>query len=61
MRNMGFFEGMFVGMVFPLLLLGGELTAPKDSQTTDKFYAGLIFGIFTDIATVVGIIWLFHK
>lgn len=58
-NRLGFFSGMLLGMLSPLLLLGGEVKGGK-SVPTESFYGGIIFGILFDIALVVGLIFLFR-
>jgi len=58
-KRLGFFTGMFVGMMLPLFLLGGEFTVDKRTEITESFYGGLILGVLTDVALVVALIFLF--
>lgn len=57
--RLGFFSGMLLGMLSPLLLFGGEIHGGKNTITTEAFYGGIIAGIVFDIALVVGLIFLF--
>jgi hypothetical protein len=58
--RLGFFSGMLFGMLLPLVIMGGAEFNAKE-KPTESFYGGIIFGIFTDIALVVGLIFLFKK
>ncbi len=57
-QRLGFFSGMLLGMLSPLLLLGAEISGGK-TVPTESFYGGIIVGILFDIALVVGLIFLF--
>ena len=61
MKRLGFFAGTAFGMFIPLMLLGGEIQASKDTEVTDTFYGGLVIGILLDIALIVGLVLLFRK
>lgn len=58
-NRLGFFAGMLLGMLLPLMLLGGELNSKE--KPTDIFYGGIILGILFDISLIVGLIFLFKK
>jgi len=57
-EKLGFFSGMLLGMVLPLLLLGGEIKGK--AKPTEAFYGGIILGVLLDIALVVGLTLLFR-
>ena len=58
-QKLGFFSGMLLGMLIPLMILGGSVNSSGDVKTTEAFYGGIIFGILSDVALVVGLIFLF--
>lgn len=53
----GFCMGLFLGMILPLLMLGGEINMPINPPK-DSFYGGLVMGILTDIGLLAVIVWL---
>ncbi len=57
-ERLGFFSGMLFGMFIPLMILGGSVNG-GNAKTTEAFFGGVILGILSDIALVVGLIFLF--